>query len=196
MASVRRLKYGTFVVPHTVRRPAPASHSASSPRVSIGAAVCRPTENRSLTTQAAPRSAASTSPRAVTQASATSPSANRGGPPSPGSTRGQGVVLDLDELARVGGGGAIGRHDHRDRLADVADPVARQRRLQIGRVSRLAGLPQGNRRHSREVRGGEAGQHAGRGERPARIHPTDMGVRVGAPHDDRVHGAGRTRSST
>ena len=79
--SVCRLKYGTFVVPQTVRRPAVASHSARSPRVSIGAAVCRPTENPSRTTQAASRSAASTSPSVVVQESATLPSGKRIGPP-------------------------------------------------------------------------------------------------------------------
>ena len=130
-------------MPHTVRRSAPESHSASSPRVSIGAAVCRPMESRSLTTQA--------------RAAQRGVDVTEGGDPRVGhvalgkqgreavagvDARGQGVVFDLYELARVGGGGTLRRDDYRDRLADVADPVSRQRWLEIGRVSRLAGLTQ------------------------------------------------------
>ena len=104
--------------------------------------------------------------------------------------RRQDVVLDLDELARVDGGGAIGRDQDRDRLADVADPVAGQRRLQIGRVRRLAGLAERDHRHAREIGRGQAGHDTRLRERSFRVHSSNVGVGVGASHDDRVHRAG------
>jgi len=47
---------------------------------------------------------------------------------------GQGVVVDLHQLARVDGARTIDRHDNRDRLADVAHALAGEGRLQVGRV--------------------------------------------------------------
>ena len=104
--------------------------------------------------------------------------------------RRQDVVLDLDELARVGGGDAIGRDHDRDRLADVADPVAGQRRLKIGRMRRFAGLAERNHRHAREIGRGQAGHDTRLRERSFRVHSSNVGVGVGASHDDRVHRAG------
>jgi hypothetical protein len=164
-------------MPHTRRRSAPESHSASSPR---GAAQ----RGIDVTEGGDPRvghAALGKQGRDVVTGV---------------DARGQGIVFDLDEVARVGGGGAIRRDDDRDRLADVADPVTRQRWLQIGRVSRLAGLAQRNRRHSREIAGGEASQYAGLRERPPRINPADVGVSVGASHTTACTAPGRSRSST
>ena len=61
-ARTRRLKNGSLAAPETVSRPAAASHSASSPRVSIGMAVSRCTLNASRRRYAAAAKAAATFP--------------------------------------------------------------------------------------------------------------------------------------
>src|SRR4030095_7006546 len=40
-ATMRRLTWGAFVMPHMLSTPRPASHSARAPRVSSGTAECR-----------------------------------------------------------------------------------------------------------------------------------------------------------
>jgi len=104
--------------------------------------------------------------------------------------RGKHVVLDLDELSRIDGGGTLGRHDHRDGLARVADRVDGQRRLKVGGVRRLARLAQRNRRHAGEVGARQEGQHTRPRERAPPVDAAHARVSVRAADDDRVRHPG------
>src|SRR5262249_35091853 len=101
----------------------------------------------------------------------------------------QDVIVDLDQLARVDGGGAVRRNDDRDRLAPVANGVARQWGLEIARMLWPGPLAERDRRHGSEVGARGAGGHAGPRERPARIGRAQGRGGGRAAHDDRVHRA-------
>ena len=112
----------------------------------------------------------------------------------------QGLVLDLDQLEGVLRRVGVGGDDHRDRLADVADPLVSQRELR-GRlqVEADAGLERGRRgaglrerpERRRQVRVREAGDDGGVAAGAIDPDPPDPRVRVRAPEDRRVEAAER-----
>jgi hypothetical protein len=75
-------------------------------------------------------------------------------------------------------------------LADVADGVAGQRRLQVRRVRWLARLPQRNRRHPCEIGRGDEPEHARPRQGVPTVETNDARVSVRTPHEDRVRHAG------
>ena len=106
---------------------------------------------------------------------------------------GQGLVVDLDEVARVLGEGARLGHHGRDHLADVADLLDGQRVAHA-----VADGGAGHRaRHARrprlldvgDVLGRHHGQHAGQRQRGGGVDAPHAGVRVGAPHHGGVRDA-------
>jgi hypothetical protein len=104
--------------------------------------------------------------------------------------RRQDVVLDVDQIARIDRGGAIGRDDHRDGLTHVTHGIAGQRRLKVCTVRRLAGLPQWNHRHAGEVGRRDEAEHTRPSEGAPAVDAEHPGVSVRAAHEDRVRQAG------
>src|SRR5207249_2653711 len=93
--------------------------------------------------------------------------------------RGQGLVVHLDQVDAVLGGGPAGRHDDGHRVADVpGDPGGQWRCALLGRAA------------GEEVVDGEDGAHVVEGQRPGRVEPADAGVGVRAAHEGDVEGAG------
>ena len=97
----------------------------------------------------------------------------------------QRLVVDLDELRRVLGGAAARRRDHRDRVADVARLVDRER-LVLRRIRVLGRNPRARQRALPLI--GEVGARPRRDDARVRegrvdVHVLDSRVRVRAAHD-------------
>ena len=104
---------------------------------------------------------------------------------------GQRLVLDLDTFRGVFGHVAAFRHHDRDRFADVANLLDRQRRK--GRLPIFAHPGRGVHRFD-EFRDPRTGQHRGHAVHHARCGGIDLGnpcVRVRAAEKRRVEQAGR-----
>ena len=114
-----------------------------------------------------------------------------------GDDRGQRLVVDLDQLGRVGGLMRRFGHHERDIVADPADAVARQRavaRLIEGRA--VTPLRAGRHREIAEagivpVLAGEHGEHAGCGLGLGDIDALDARMRVRRAQHVARHGAGK-----
>ena len=104
--------------------------------------------------------------------------------------RGQRLVDDVDALERVAGDVRVVADHERDGLADVADDVARDRRLQIAVRARRRGDAVRDDRVRRHVRRREDRVHAGKVERALDIDRDQPRVRVRRPQDDGVEHAG------
>jgi hypothetical protein len=104
--------------------------------------------------------------------------------------RGEGLVVDVDQVQRIPRAVGIGGNDHRDRLADVTHPIRRQRvldgRLQPESDTGLEGgrgRPCDGKRPQDvlEVRVREAADHPGMRPRPVQPKAPDPGMGVRAP---------------
>ena len=98
------------------------------------------------------------------------------------------LVLDLDELRRVLGGGAAGCDDDGDAVADVACLIGRERKMRrrirvLGRKprARQAAVPVLG-----EVVSRPGGDDLGVRERGPDVDAADPRVREGAPHDGEI----------
>ena len=110
-----------------------------------------------------------------------------------GGDDGQGVVLDLDEIARVLGERARLGHHGRDHLADVANLRDGQR---VAHAVADGGARHGARHAGRpglldvgDVGGRHHRQHAGQRQRGGDVDAPHAGVGVGAPHHGGVRHA-------
>src|SRR5438132_895911 len=111
-----------------------------------------------------------------------------------GRHRGEGLVVDLDEIGRVLGLCARLGDDERDRIADVSRAVAREpavRAREHRRAVRALAL-QGHRHRAQalDVGAREHREDPGRAQRRRRLDRADPSVRVHRAHDDRVRLAG------
>src|SRR5207249_6688178 len=95
----------------------------------------------------------------------------------------QRVVVDLHRLERVLGQVAALGDDERDWLADVADLVARERRLQAGDDTRAGAKPHGDAADVAQVLGRDDGADAGTAERHLRADRVKARVRVRRSED-------------
>ncbi len=93
--------------------------------------------------------------------------------------RGQRVVLHDDGLGRVGSGGSCRRDDHRDRVADEADLVGRERRPQDLGVE----LHQPFVERQAEIRGREDGHDTRHRPGLVGVNRHDARVRVRRAHE-------------
>ena len=100
--------------------------------------------------------------------------------------RRQRLDVELDRLQRILGGAGAVRHDHGDRLADIAHLVAGDDRLLIGRERRQQLLPHGDDRDLADIGCGDDRMHAGPRQCGARIDRADAPMRDRAAQDDGV----------
>ena len=108
--------------------------------------------------------------------------------------RRQGLVIDQDRSSRVLGAMAAVGDDDRQRLADIADLVAREAELRDQLADRRVGH---QHRHARlahalgQVGRGEDGVNAGHGARRGGIDRTDAGMGVGRAQERGLERAGK-----
>ena len=106
--------------------------------------------------------------------------------------RGQFLDLDIDEVGRVLGEIGVGGEHGRDRFSDIAHPLARQHRLQIGHQPGdvgLAGaeaLAQPDRRQARDVSRSPHRDDARGRQCRGRLDRHDPAMRMGRAHDPHV----------